>query len=236
MTPFSPDDIAIITAQVRRLQPLRDERDRLLSRVEQAKQIVHASDSDRWERIGFVGRPDRLAGAWELYHRTDQDTRRDMLQQYGYVLEQIRESPFPGSKPLKINYATLPLAARPYLLAPYLNLVVGDEFPRFDFERSNLTLKLLTYLHTAGPANPDQWRAHLPTISAWLGSNWQIFDHRANTVTLIKREPLPDQLPMQQRWLQHESLFLGLETDSNLPHHLPFTAMTSGTLVLGASG
>lgn len=205
--------------------------------IEIAKMQADQRAIARDRLTNFAFDPSSLAGAIPLYRRTDPETCRTIQLRYHQLLAEIAEAYGPGTKPRKIDFHGLnPPEARAYLLAPYLDLMVGGAFPRLDLDRSDPARGHLVYTHTGGPADPAQWRPHLARISAWLGANFQIGDHTATTVTLIRRPQLPAVIPMDRRWIAPGKLFLGIDIETQRPAHLPLTAMPSGTLVVGRAG
>lgn len=201
--------------------------------VEAARVMDYATQTQRIDATLFRLRPERLAGAVALYRRTDSATRTEMLKRYHELLSEMLESPFPGIKPHKVDFAALPLEARPYLLAPFLDLVVGT-YPRLDFDQSNPP-HTLTYTHTGGPADVAMWKPLMPKVSAWLGATYHIAASTATTITLVCRPDLPREIPMNPAWLVPGHLFLGIDVATHRPYHVPLADMTH-TLLTGTTG
>jgi len=232
----TPDQFTRAAALIRATDA-EERRIHVLGRLIKIAEMQAQERAAQRERLtNFVLNPAALGGAIPFYRRTDPDTRRIVAYSYRRLLDNMREGPAPGIKPLRIDFASLPPLARPYLLAPFLDLVVGSAFPHLDLDRSDPAQGRLVYVHTGGPADAALWRPHLAAISAWLGANIQIEAHEATTVTLIRRAPLPASIPMNPQWLRHGQLFLGIDTESRRPVHIPLSAMPSGTLVVGRSG
>lgn len=68
-------------------------------------------------------------------------------------------------------------------------------YPRLCWDTSSIAKGTLTYVFPGGPADANAWRQRLPDISAWLGQTWTMGSATANTLTLIRRPPLPETLP-----------------------------------------
>lgn len=236
MTNLTPAQFQRAKALVQAIEAKRARVAALKSYVESARMVTYAASSRRIDACLFPIKPERLAGAVAHHRRTDPDTKRMILERYHQLLAEMLESPYAGIKPTKVDFDALPHEARCYLLAPYLKLVVGNAFPRLDFQQSDPVRGVLVYTHTGGPADPEAWRPHLPQVSAWLGSNWQLMPHTATTITLIQRAELPAAIPMQAAMIRQSALFTGIDTATHQPTYLPFADMTSGTFVVGASG
>ena len=174
-----------------------------------------------------------LDGALAAY-RAMQDSRNQTMLHEAYLrlLRNLAEpSPF-----LRIDFHALPKDARPHLLGPYLGSLVGAAYPRLCWDTSDIARGTLTYVFPGGPADANTWRQRLPDISAWLGQTWTMGNATANTLTLIRRAPLPESLPFTRSLLKPGALFLGIDTETHRPAILPFAEMTSGTFIPGASG
>lgn len=211
----------------------------LLERLTHELRIAEHYDTvscNRRSVFRFDTNPAALADVLPLYQRTDRDTRSLIDYNYRFLLRHMLEAMAPGEKPRRVDFDALPIAARPYLLAPYLGLVVGNAFPHLDLDRSQPHQGELTYIHTGGPADPDAWRPLMPRASAWLGANWKLHGATATSVSLIRRAELPRAIAMRPDYLRRGGLFMGLDTETNQPTYLPFADMTSGTFVVGASG
>lgn len=230
MTYLTPPQLAAATAQIRRIR-LAENRIATLTSTIAAYEAQHAADNlRRFERTYFLGDPNLFAGILDVYRRTDGETRRAIRRSYDLFIDCIGDSKSP---PPPINYATLTPAARPFLLAPYLKLMLGDRFPRLDLASSSSSL---TYVSTGGPIAIGQWRPLLPTIGAWLGGAWEIASSTANSITLARRAPLPAIIPFDPRHVKQGALFLGIDVDTREPAYIPFAGMTSGTFIPGTSG
>lgn len=208
----------------------------LKSLIQSAGIVAHSRNLARYRLAGFRQDPGRFAGLDALYRRTDDETRRVIAERYAEMLTDMLQSPAPGVRPLKIDFDALPLPARPYLLAPYLSMVVGHAFPRLDLLRSDTRRGVLVYVHAGGAVDEDAWWRQLGRISAWLGDNWQIAGQAATTIALVRRQSLPRRIPMQARFVAADALCTGLDTDSGMPAHIPIRDLSSGTLIVGASG
>lgn len=190
----------------------------------------YADARDRWAKIFDGSGCDGAIEASRAYAHAQ--NRLMLLNEYKFLLRDLADP----SSPRRIDFHALPKGARPYLLGPYLGTLVGRAYPHLCWETSNIGRGTLTYIFPGGPAEPDTWRKRLGDIRAWLGDTWTMGNATANTITLIRRPPLPDTLPFTQRQLQQGALFLGIDTTTHQPAQLPFANMTSGTFIPGASG
>lgn len=195
----------------------------------------HAEQAAR-DRINFIADPTRLADMAGLWATASPHLRRQIDDSYQRMLQEMLAPQLPGSKPLRVDFYRLPAAARPYLLGAYLNLVVGGVMPQLCLAQSDIATGKLVYLVTGGPADAVPWRMALPHIAAWLGDSWTVADSGANTITLVRRAPLPDALPYAPTMLRAGGLMTGIDIETQQPAILPFAAMTSGTFIPGASG
>ena len=206
----------------------------LQNQVDAARVALDADEAKRRDRINFIWQPGRLAGVMELFRRTDRRTRLSIDADYRRLLTLIKDAD--KTNPFSVDYAALPKEARPYLLAPFLNILVGDAYPRLDFERTDIAAGRLVYLVTGGPADPLLWQPHMDKASAWLGDHWALTAHTVSTITLTRQTPLPAQMPFDPRRLKPGHLYLGADLTSHQPVYLPFADMTSGTFIPGTSG
>lgn len=152
---------------------------------------------------------------------------------YRTFVDRIGNSLLPAAP---IDYAALCLKARPYLLAPFLQLRVGEHFPRLDLPRSSWASGRLTYVSPGGPIDADAWRANLAKIGGWLGHSWEIAAATVSTVTLIRREPMADAVAFDRHLLRPGCLYLGTDVATRQPTYLRIADMTSGTFLPGNSG
>lgn len=200
-----------------------------------AETAANANQAARSALTDFSNFPDRLAGLTDLYRRADPQLRQFMQFSYNFLLLEMREGLQPGTKPRKVDFHALSVAARPYLAAPYLGIHVGS-FPSLCLRRSNPTRGILVYIHTGGPADPELWQPHLPKLSDWLGGHWSITNAAATTITLTRREPLPQTIPYARAQLATGQLFVGIDVVTHRPLHIPFANLSAGTYIPGASG
>lgn len=137
---------------------------------------------------------------------------------------------------MKVDFSALPAAARPYLLGPFLGIAVGRVFPRLCFEASRPEQGVLVYVVSGGPVDASAWRNRLPEISAWLGATWTVAAHTASTVTLLRRNALPEVIRYGPGHLKRGALFVGINVDTHEPAYIPLVDLSSGTYIPGASG
>lgn len=226
---------------VRQLMTRNHEQERQAARLEKAiatrRAAIEAHDAAWRERLNITLEPDRLAGLVDLYRTTPQRTKRTEIDYcYKSLLQDMIDPWIPGAKPWKVDFHKLVPAARPYLLAPFLGLVVGGVYPRLCLDTSNPSNGKLVYLVVGGLADDDAWRVHLPAINAWLGGHWSLVASTASTIELMRRTPLPNVIPYTRRYLQSGNLFAGIDTATQRPLYIPFAKLSSGTYIPGTSG
>jgi hypothetical protein len=229
------NQIAYAASLIKAIRADRNASRNLMALIEAAKLARDANDAARRDRISAWIDPNRLAGFIALSRRADADTRARVQPEYRHLLSAVHGGLARGLPPLQVDYNALVPDARPYLLAPYLGIVVGGSFPRLCFERSQPERGTLTYIVTGGPVDRLQWQPHLEKASAWLGGTWTIAGETATTITLQRREPLPSRIPMHPGWLQAGKLFLGIDVDARRPVHVGFADLAH-TLVTGTTG
>lgn len=235
MTPPTPATFAEAKRLVASIAAKSQRIANLHALIDAAKTNQAAQHYTRAERLDFYSHPERLAGAVEFYRRTDPETRRLLPMRYHMLLADMLEAPLPGMKPRKVDYDALPPAARPYLLAPYLQLDIGTAYPRLCLDRSEPTKGRVTYISAGGAIDVTAWQQSLSKIDAWLGGSWAVDAHTATTITLIRRTPLPDVIPFNPAWLKDQHLFLGIDIATHSPFYVPLKDMTH-TLVCGTTG
>ncbi|MDQ8699268.1 FtsK/SpoIIIE domain-containing protein [Hyphomicrobium sp. LHD-15] len=185
------------------------------------------------ERQAAIWNGRGLDGVIEAYRSmTVEKNRASLHETYLHLLRrQAEPNPLP-----RIDFHEFPKGARPHLLGLYLGTLVGGVYPRLCWQSSDIARGTLTYIFPGGPADTTTWRQKLPVISAWLGDHWTIANETSNTITLVRRTPLPETLLFSPSQLKDGALFLGVDADTQKPVMLPFADMTSGTFIPGASG
>jgi hypothetical protein len=190
----------------------------------------------RADAVNFAMIPNNLATAIPRYRRSDVGTKRQILYAYERLLAEMQESFGPGTRPRKVDHNALVPEARPYLLGDFVKLDVAGVLPRLCFDRSDLAAGVLTYIVAGGFAAPDQWKAVLPQISAYLGANYRLTASSATTITLTRSPELPQQIPLNPAWLKKGQLLLGIDVETTQqPVYLPLDNMTH-TLIAGTPG
>lgn len=187
------------------------------------------------DRCNVSEHPERLAGLIELYQHGDPTFCERATGQYHVMVRAMIDKRAYGY-PRRVDFKALPTDARPYLLAPYIGAEVGEGYPVLCFERSRPMWGELTYVSHSGPIDITRWQRALPTINGWLGDTWVIRNSTVDTLTLVKRAPLPAVVPFSTNLLAPGHLLLGIDVSTQKPALLPFSAMTSGTFIPGASG
>lgn len=206
--------------------------ERLISAAEATNSVV---ENARFERLNILTNPDRLAGLLELGQRTDIETKRRIAPTYARLLDLMQGGSEPGYRPHKVDFDQLTPGARPYLLAPFLNLSVSGVYPRLCLDRSEPAQGRLVYVVSSGAVELDAWRRHMPRVSAWLGGQWAIQSHTATTITLFRQTPLPKDLPLDPTWFRPGRIFLGLDVGRQQPLQIPIPDFAH-TLIAGTTG
>lgn len=217
--------------------------DELTRRVLELTRLLKFSETALEERVhkfnvetNYNARPERLAGAIPLARRQSRDAAAIIEHKYHWLLQCLHKNPESGVAPTQVNYADLPPAAKPYLLAPYLGLLIGNAYPRLCFKSSRVPEGPLVYVSTGGPADPLQWRRHISTINGWLGGHWVLSESTSNTITLTRQEPLPKIIHYKPSMLRKGAVFLGFDADTQQPVHIPISDLSSGMYIPGTAG
>lgn len=189
------------------------------------------------ELISYSRNPHNLTHAETLYRQCGSEGRSRILSSYTWLLRDLIESdPLTGAKPRKIDFAQLPLEARPYLLAAFLGDTTQGVIPRLEFEFSNLSAGVFTLVAPGGLINVRLYKQNLAAIQDWLGVTYEITATTSNRITFTRRTPLPAVLPWDDRYLASGGIFVGIDTAIRSPVYLRLDQMTAGTLINGASG
>ena len=242
MTPISPAQLAEARTLVAQRLDMIAKLHSVTMQMAPFKRRVETAQAQFFQRIKFDKHPENLAGLAELAQRNGPSNRRFLTLYYEWFLRDMIDPLLPMDipqsmrRPHQVNFHTLPHGARPYLLGPYLNIHPGNRFPRLCLERSVPTEGILHIIQTGGPVDAAFWRAQLPTINAWLGRRWVITEVTGSSLSLFQRADLPKVIPMQRAYLRPSELFLGINTETHQPEHLPLSELTSGTFIVGAAG
>jgi len=218
--------------QVHRIEEKQERHDELFKKVEARRSEHHEFQ----RRIDISLSCENVAGFIELYGCAADPLKQALVARYRNMMRELVDGIHLLKRPYRIDFNTLPHGARPYVLAPFLGHKVGDAYPVLCFEKSAPRRGPLTYLMVGGATDVAFWKRSLPTINAWLGGYWVVKEHTVDSITLAQGTPIPAVIPFDPRTLNHTGLFLGIDTDTGKPVHLPFADMTSGTFIPGASG
>lgn len=191
--------------------------------------------------------PGNLANLSGLYHAAPPLTRRYIRSTYRFFLREMIDplpSIHPGvskPRPRTVDYAALPILARPYLLGPFLGIQQNGRWAEIDLDNTTDPRNRLVVLQTGGPVDIDLWRSRTADISAWLRGDvlpgtWTVTHHATSTVTLTRQSTLPKVIPFERTHLAAGSLFVGIDVVQRTPVHIPFADLTAGTYIPGASG
>lgn len=222
--------------RLKRIEEKEEIRDRLKQRVGARQTEIWNWRSEVAARIDVSTSCDNLAGYIELYRRAPDNIKAMLADNYRALLRILVEGDPTLNRPFYVDFNALPVAARPYVLAPFLGHRVGNLYPMLCLARSDPSKGVLTFLMLGGPTDLAFWKSSLPTISAWLGGHWGVGSHTVDTIMLVRREPLPSVFPLNRRLLTNKGLFLGVDVDTGAAVHMPFADLTSGTFIPGASG
>lgn len=219
---------------------------RILARIDEktahrdalAKQVAERQEAiSAWHRrIHLSERFDNVDGYIEFYRAAHESVAQYLVDHYRSTMRALVDGKPMSRDPYRINFNSLPVGARPYVLAPFLGHKAGDAYPVLCFDRSDPGRGTLTYLMIGGATDLAFWKRSLPTINAWLGGHWVVQSHTADSITLAHGTPLPASLPLRREFLKPGMLFLGLDTDTGQPVQLPIADMTSGTFIPGSAG
>lgn len=215
------------------------EQRRIRLRLAQEANLVQ--QNARNDRVDFYHDEQKLAGIAELYKRTDESTRgiinfdyKRLLRNMHDPIRQLEGAAFP---PIRVDFHKLNAQARCYLLGPFLNLSIGGAFVALDIALSDPSGGRLLYVSHHGPIDADAIKAKMPIVNGWLPDHWELASHTVNTFILVHRAKLPARIPFEpSHHLKRGALFAGINTTSREPLHIPFSALTSGTLVAGVAG
>ena len=188
------------------------------------------------DRIWLWHHPERADGLIELCQRNFPATAATIREHYLDALVDLAEDDDKQYRAQPINFHALPTGARPYFLSVFLNVRIGRRYPYLCFDRSSVPQGELTYVSTAGPIDVSTWEQALPTINGYLGDPWAIERATIDTITLVRRAPLPAVVPFAPTMLKPGHLFVGINVADHKPYYLPLANMTSGTFIPGASG
>lgn len=210
---------------------------RSLRQLVEATRVVEATHAAaRAARLGLHANPELCDGLIELLRRTDPQTAQMIPSCYRTLLSSLHPAGAVGQWSTPVNYAELAPGARPYLLGPFLSLSISNAYPQLCLQRSDPGKGRLVYTVPTGPSDLKLWRQHLDSISGWLGGTWDIVDHTVSTVTLVRREQLPAVIHLDPAHMSIGQLYLGVDTSTRRHVYTPFAELTSGTMIVGATG
>ena len=199
------------------------------------------------QRLDFKRDPNRLAGIAEFLQRNHAAYHQQIRSAYRWFLRDMIEplpsfyAGMPAPKPRTVDFSALDLYARPYLIGPYLGIAQNNRFAEVDLESSRPSEGRIVLVQSGGPVDGDLWRSHMPAINAWLSihnfpGTWVLSRVRASRIVLDHKQDLPNVIPFDRRTLVKGSLFVGIDTVTRKPVHIPFSELSAGTYVPGTSG
>lgn len=204
---------------------------------------------ERWtdivnKHLDLSRHPERMADLIPLYRQAPPRFRRSIAWTYRFFLrsmvDPLKLLDGPAPKPRTVDFAALPLLARPCLIGPYLGIQQNNRIAEIDLGAS-APMDRIVILQTGGPVDIELWRSKVPQLNAWLLSPtypgiWTITAHTANSVTLTRQSALPSLIPFHHRFLAAGCLFVGIDTTTRNALHIPFSELSAGTYIPGASG
>lgn len=179
--------------------------------------------------VDFVDDPAKLTNILVAFKVGDQ-TRQEQIRR---SFDDLIECHLDGTQ--KIDFARLPFDGRLMFLPVYLGLLVGKDFPRFDFERSDTATGSYVYITHHGPADAAPWRESMTRINRYLGGAWKATELDGTSIKLWRLPDLPAVIPMQPEYLRKGDIFFGIDVATGQPYYVPLSRMTH-TLVGGQSG
>ncbi|MCB1428739.1 MAG: hypothetical protein KDJ66_06385, partial [Nitratireductor sp.] len=234
MKPATPSQFQQALALIRATQDHARQIRVLESLIQAQTSLINARRRQQLSEINFCDNPDRLAHLIARIRHADPSFLGIAESSYHHLLLEMRER-FDAGKPLRVDFHTLHPDARPYLLAPFLDLVIGGRFPRLCLTTSDPDRGRLSYIAAHGALDRNHLHQRLPDINAWLGGSWRIASTDATSFVLERMKPLPATLHFDPAWLRKGALLLGINTETREPAFQPFDHMTH-LLIAGTPG
>jgi hypothetical protein len=237
MTSQPSDDYLFELGQrVLRLRDRQDYHGKVIDSQIAHRRLLREEESRFSNRTCLWNAPERVDGFIELCQRNSPAIAARIRAHYEDFLKALASGDEVGFEPLRIDFHKLPHGARPYLLAGFLNIRIGNRHPYLCFDQSSVPGGRLTYVSPGGPIDASVWEQALPIINGYLGDAWSIARVAVDTITLVRRTPLPAVMPFAPSMLKSGHLFIGINVADHQPYYLPLQSMTSGTFIPGASG
>jgi len=211
----------------------RDQARRDAQAAERARELAAELEEERknaiYRELNFLDNPGKLADILTRYHSADQTQQDTIKEFYTRAVELHRDDR------RKIDFAGLPFDGKVMFLPAYLGLLVGKDYPRFDFERSDPRSSTFVYVTRHGPADARPWNESLARINRYLGGSWKAIELDGTSIKLWCLPELPAVVPMSPDLFRRGEIFFGFDLATGQPYYVPLTKMTH-TLVGGQSG
>lgn len=181
------------------------------------------------DELNFIEDPSRLQNVLSRFKTGDTVRRGQTKAVFDRALE------LHLSDRHKIDFAGLPFDGKIMFLPVYLGLMVGKDYPRFDFERSDPATATYIYVTRYGPADAEPWNQALARINRYLGGSWRATELDGTSIKVWRLPDLPAVVPMTSALFRRGEIFFGFDLATGQPYYIPLGKMTH-TLVGGQSG
>lgn len=192
-----------------------------------------AAEEARWAaliaEVDFIEDPARLDNILSRYKTGDMPRQVQTKEHFNRALSLHLEDRH------KIDFAGLPFDGKVMFLPVYLGLLVGKDYPRFDFERSEPGSQTYVYVTRHGPADAASWNQSLSRINRYLGGSWKATELDGTSIKLWRLPELPAVVPLTPSLFRRGEIFFGFDLATGQPYYVPLAKMTH-TLVGGQSG
>lgn len=183
----------------------------------------------RRDEVNFLNDPAKLTNILTVFKQGDETRQNEIRTNFDWVLRRHLD------EDSRIDFAGLPFDGKLMFLPAYLGLLVGKDYPRFDFERSDPSSKTFVYVTRHGPADARPWNESLARINRYLGGSWKAIELDGTSIKLWRLPELPAVVPMSPDLFRRGEIFFGFDLATGQPYYVPLTKMTH-TLVGGQSG
>ena len=200
--------------------------DEALQRAAEDQERLFAA---RRDEVNFLNDPAKLANVLTMFKRGDETHQNEIRTNFDWVLRRHLD------EDSKIDFAGLPFDGKVMFLPAYLGLLVGKDYPRLDFERSDPAAKTFVYVTRHGPADARPWNESVARINRYLGGSWKATELDGTSIRLWRLPELPAVVPMSPDVFRRGEIFFGFDLATGEPYYVPLAKMTH-TLVGGQSG
>ena len=202
-------------AREQALQRLADEQERMVAA--------------RRDEVNFLNDPAKLSNILSVFKKGDDTHQNEIRENFDWMLRRHHD------EDSKIDFAGLPFDGKVMFLPAYLGLLVGKDYPRFDFERSDPTSGSYVYVTRHGPADARPWNDSQARINRYLGGSWKATELDGTSIRLWRLPELPAVVPMTPELFRRGEIFFGFDLATGQPYYVPLAKMTH-MLVGGQSG